>query len=249
METKKFLGCLTIVGLAAILPVHATTTTISINGFYAANQLSDGTAMTTGTARFGFFIDTGALVTSDSAITSRWTSLLGSSATFGDAVSSFTSTFYSVLGTKASAIGTSSIGTNGRFQILFDPDSETQENVDFQAVLDMNPATAVNNLQNSSGTGLKLNLLGTTPYVLVTSGNEIGVFKAGAPLPAVGGSFDSYSLAVRGTSVTALTGLGSTFTNGIQTIPEPSAGALLIGGLLSLAAFRRRFHTRFNVNS
>ena len=125
METKKFLGCLTIVGLAAILPVHATTTTISINGFYAANQLSDGTAMTTGTARFGFFIDTGALVTSDSAITSRWTSLLGSSATFGDAVSSFTSTFYSVLGTKASAIGTSSIGTNGRFQILLDPDSET----------------------------------------------------------------------------------------------------------------------------
>jgi hypothetical protein len=197
--------------------------------------------MTSGTARFGFFVDAGALVTNDATISSRWTSLLGSSASTADAISSFTSTFYSVLGTKSTAVGATSIGLDGLYQILLDPDEETQENVDFQALLDMNPSTGVN-LVNSSLTTLKMNLLATTPYVLVTSGNEIGVFKAGTALPTNGGAFDTYSLAVRGTSVTALSGLGSTFANGIQTIPEPSASALLIFGMLTVAALRR--HTQ-----
>ena len=227
--------------LAVAAPAGATTTTISVNGFYAANKLSGGTAMTSGTARFGFFVDAGALVTSDATISSRWTSLLASSASTADAISSFTSTFYSVLGTKSTAVGATSIGLDGLYQILLDPDEETQENIDFQALLDMNPSTGVN-LVNSSLATLKLNLLNTTPYVLVTSGNEIGVFKAGTALPITGGAFDTYSLAVRGSSVTALSGLGSTFANGIQTIPEPSASALLIFGMLTVAALRR--HTQ-----
>ena len=200
--------------------------------------------MTSGTARFGFFVDAGALVTSDATISSRWTSLLGSSASTSDAISSFISTFYSVVAaTKSTAVGTTSIGSNGKYQILLDPDDETQENPDFQALLDMNPTTVgAVNLINSSLATLKLDLRNTTPYVLVTSGNEIGVFKAGTALPAAGGSFETYSLAVRGASVTALSGLGSTFDNGIQTVPEPSAGALLIFGMLTVAALRR--HTQ-----
>ena len=241
MKYKNPLILMAAMALAVAAPAGATTTTISVNGFYAANKLSDGTAMTSGTASFGFFIDTGALVTSDAAISSRWTSLLESSASTAAAINSFTSTFYSVLGNKSTAVGTTSIGSDGTFQILIDPDADTQDNVAFQALLDMNPSSG-NNLINSSLAQLKLNLLGTTPYVLVTSGNEIGVFKAGTPLPANGGSFDTYPLAVRGTSVTALSGLGSTFTNGIVTVPEPSAGALLIIGILSVAALRR--HTQ-----
>lgn len=225
--------------LSVVAPAGATTTTISINGWYAANRLSDGSAMTSGTARFGFFVDAGALVTSDATISSRWTSLLGSSASTAAAISSFTSTFYSVVAaSKSSAVGTSPVGPDGKFHILLDPDSETQENTDFQALLDMNPSSGVN-LINSSLATLKLNLLGTTPYVVVTSGNEIGVFKAGTALPATGGAFDSYSLAVRGSSVTALSGLGSTWSDGIQTIPEPSTGALLLFGTLSVAALCR----------
>jgi len=241
MKYKNPLILMAAMALAVAAPAGATTTTISVNGFYAANKLSGGTAMTSGTARFGFFIDTGALVTSDAAISSRWTSLLESSASTAAAINSFTSTFYSVLGNKSTAVGTTSIGLDGKFQILLDPDEETQENVDFQALLDMNPSTGVN-LVNSSLATLKMNLLNTTPYVLVTSGNEIGVFKAGTALPSTGGAFDTYSLAVRGTSVTALTGLGSTFANGIVTVPEPSAGALLIFGIFSVAALRR--HTQ-----
>jgi hypothetical protein len=241
MKYKNPLILMAAMALAVAAPAGATTTTISVNGFYAANKLSGGTAMTSGTARFGFFVDAGALVTNDATISSRWTSLLGSSASTADAISSFTSTFYSVLGTKSTAVGATSIGLDGLYQILLDPDEETQENVDFQALLDMNPSTGVN-LVNSSLTTLKMNLLATTPYVLVTSGNEIGVFKAGTALPTNGGAFDTYSLAVRGTSVTALSGLGSTFANGIQTIPEPSASALLIFGMLTVAALRR--HTQ-----
>jgi hypothetical protein len=241
MKYKNPLILMAAMALAVAAPAGATTTTISVNGFYAANKLSGGTAMTSGTARFGFFVDAGALVTNDATISSRWTSLLGSSASTADAISSFTSTFYSVLGTKSTAVGATSIGLDGLYQILLDPDEETQENVDFQALLDMNP-TSGNNLINSSLAQLKLNLLNTTPYVLVTSGNEIGVFKAGTALPSTGGAFETYSLAVRGTSVTALTGLGSTFANGIVTVPEPSAGALLIFGIFSVAALRR--HTQ-----
>lgn len=241
MKYKNPLILMAAMALAVAAPAGATTTTISVNGFYAANKLSGGTAMTSGTARFGFFVDAGALVTSDATISSRWTSLLASSASTADAISSFTSTFYSVLGTKSTAVGATSIGLDGLYQILLDPDEETQENIDFQALLDMNPSTGVN-LVNSSLATLKLNLLNTTPYVLVTSGNEIGVFKAGTALPTTGGAFDTYSLAVRGSSVTALSGLGSTFANGIQTIPEPSASALLIFGMLTVAALRR--HTQ-----
>ena len=241
MKYKNPLILMAAMALAVAAPAGATTTTISVNGFYAANKLSGGTAMTSGTARFGFFVDAGALVTSDATISSRWTSLLASSASTADAISSFTSTFYSVLGTKSTAVGATSIGLDGLYQILLDPDEETQENIDFQALLDMNPSTGVN-LVNSSLATLKLNLLNTTPYVLVTSGNEIGVFKAGTALPITGGAFDTYSLAVRGSSVTALSGLGSTFANGIQTIPEPSASALLIFGMLTVAALRR--HTQ-----
>ena len=241
MKYKNPLILMAAMALAVAAPAGATTTTISVNGFYAANKLSGGTAMTSGTARFGFFVDAGALVTSDATISSRWTSLLASSASTADAISSFTSTFYSVLGTKSTAVGATSIGLDGLYQILLDPDEETQENIDFQALLDMNPSTGVN-LVNSSLATLKLNLLNTTPYVLVTSGNEIGVFKAGTALPTTGGAFDTYSLAVRGSSVTALSGLGSTFANGIQTIPEPSARALLIFGMLTVAALRR--HTQ-----
>lgn len=149
-----------------------------------------------------------------------------------------------VAASKSTAVGTVSIGSNGQYQILLDPDFETQEDPDFQALLDMNPNSGVN-LVNSSLDTLKLNLLNTTPYVVVTSGNEIGVFKAGTALPASGGSFDTYSLAVRGSSVTALSGLGSTFANGIQTIPEPSTGALLLFGTLSVAALRR--HTKKSI--
>ena len=242
MKYKNPLILMAAMALAVAAPAGATTTTISVNGFYAANKLSGDTAMTSGTARFGFFVDAGALVTSDATISSRWTSLLGSSASTSDAISSFISTFYSVVAaTKSTAVGTTSIGSNGKFQILLDPDEETQENVDFQALLDMNPSTGVN-LVNSSLATLKLNLLNTTPYVLVTSGNEIGVFKAGTALPTTGGAFDTYSLAVRGSSVTALSGLGSTFANGIQTVPEPSASALLIFGMLTVAALHR--HTQ-----
>ena len=241
MKYKNPLILMAAMALAVAAPAGATTTTISVNGFYAANKLSGDTAMTSGTARFGFFVDAGALVTSDATISNRWTSLLASSASTADAISSFTSTFYSVLGTKSTAVGATSIGLDGKYQILLDPDEETQENVDFQALLDMNPSTGVN-LVNSSLATLKLNLLNTTPYVLVTSGNEIGVFKAGTALPTTGGAFDTYSLAVRGSSVTALSGLGSTFASGIQTVPEPSAGALLIFGMLTVAALRR--HTQ-----
>jgi hypothetical protein len=242
MKYKNLLLLVAATAISVAAPANATTTTISVNGFYPGNRLSDGTAMTSGTASFGFFIDTGALVTSDAAISSRWTSLLGSSASTAAAINSFTSTFYSVLGNKSTAVGAISIGLDGKFQILIDPDDETQDIVAYQALLDMNP-TSGNNLINSSLAQLKLNLLGTTPYVLVTSGNEIGVFKAGTALSATGGSFDgSYALAVRGASVTALIGLGSTLTDGIQTVPEPSAGALLIFGILSVAALRR--HTQ-----
>jgi hypothetical protein len=243
VKYKNPLILMAAMALAVAAPAGATTTTISVNGFYAANKLSDGTAMTSGTARFGFFIDTGALVTSDAAISSRWTSLLESSASTAAAINSFTSTFYSVLGNKSTAVGTTSIGLDGKFQILIDPDDETQEDTAFQALLDMNPSTVgAVNLINSSLATLKMNLLNTTPYVLVTSGNEIGVFKAGTALSTTGGSFETYSLAVRGTSVTALTGLGSTFANGIVTVPEPSAGALLIFGIFSVVALRR--HTQ-----
>ena len=243
MKYKNPLILMAAMALAVAAPAGATTTTISVNGFYAANKLSGGTAMTSGTARFGFFVDAGALVTNDATISSRWTSLLESSASTAAAINSFTSTFYSVLGTKSTAVGATSIGLNGLYQILLDPDEETQENVDFQALLDMNPSTVgAVNLINSSLATLKMNLLNTTPYVLVTSGNEIGVFKAGTALPSTGGSFETYSLAVRGTSVTALTGLGSTFANGIVTVPEPSAGALLIFGIFSVVALRR--HTQ-----
>ena len=241
MKYKNLLLLVATIALAVAAPAGATTTGISVNGFYAANRLSDGTAMTSGTARFGFFVDAGALVTSDATISSRWTSLLESSGSTAAAINSFASTFYSVVGTKSTAVATTSIRLDGKFQILLDPDTETQEVADFQALLDMNPSTGVN-LINSSLATLKMNLLNTTPYVLVTSGNEIGVFKAGTPLPSVGGSFDSYSLAVRGTSVVALSGLGSTFASGIQTVPEPSAGALLIFGMLTVAALRR--HTQ-----
>jgi hypothetical protein len=243
MKYKNQLLVLAGMALAFAAPAGATTTTISVNGFYAANRLSDGTAMASGTARFGFFVDAGNIVTNDAAISSRWTSILGSNGSTADAINSFTSTFYSVLGNKSTAVATTSIGSGGTYQILLDPDEETQDNTAFQALLDMNPSTlGAVNLVNSSLATLKMNLLGTTPYVLVTSGNEIGVFKAGTALPASGGSFDTYSLAVRGTSVTALTGLGSTFANGIVTVPEPSAGALLIFGILSVAALRR--HTQ-----
>jgi len=242
MKFKNPLILMAAMALAVAAPASATTTTISVNGYYAANKLSGGTAMTSGTARFGFFVDSGALVTSDATISSRWTSLLGSSASTSDAITSFTSTFYSVVAaTKSTAVGTTSIGSNGQFQILLDPDNESQVNVAFQALLDMNPSGGVN-LVNSSLATLNLNLLGKTPYVVVTSGNEIGVFKAGTALPAAGGAFETYSLAVRGSSVTALSGLGSTFADGIQTVPEPSAGALLIFGMLTVAALRR--HTQ-----
>ena len=241
MKCKNTLILIAAMAIAVAAPAGASTTTISVNGFYAANRLSDGTAITSGTARLGFFVDAGALVTNDETIISRWTSLLGSSASTAAAISSFNSTFYSVLGTKSTAVGTTSIGLDGKYQILLDPDTETQEVADFQALLDMNPSTGVN-LVNSSLATLKLNLLSRTPYVVVTSGNEIGVFKAGTALPTTGGAFDTYSLAVRGTSVTALSGLGSTFDNGIQTVPEPSAGALLIFGMLTVAALRR--HTQ-----
>jgi hypothetical protein len=195
--------------------------------------------MTSGLARFGFFVDAGALVTDNTTISNRWTSLLGSSASTADAISSFTSTFYSVMAaTKSTAVGTSLVGSNGKYNILLDPDSETQDNPDFQAWLDMNPSSGFN-LINTSLATLNLNLLGKTPYVVVTSGNEIGVFKAGTALPATGGSFDSsYSVAVRGTSVTTLVGLGSTFADGIQTIPEPSTGAFVLFGTIAVAALR-----------
>ena len=243
MKFKNPLILMAAMALAVAAPASATTTTISVNGYYAANKLSGGTAMTSGTARFGFFVDSGALVTSDATISSRWTSLLGSSASTSDAITSFTSTFYSVVAaTKSTAVGTTSIGSNGQFQILLDPDNESQTNAAFQAVLDMNPSAGGVNLVNSSLATLNLNLLGKTPYVVVTSGNEIGVFKAGTALPVEGGAFDTYSLAVRGSSVTALSGLGSTFADGIQTVPEPSAGALLIFGMLTVAALRR--HTQ-----
>jgi hypothetical protein len=208
--------------------------TMSVNGFYGENYLSDGTTlMPTGTkVKLGVFYS-GTTLTSVSSVSTLWQGLSGD---MSARLATFDDTFYSL----AESTVLSSDGLSN-FQFLYNPIPSVYNDADASAFkvqekFTINPAVTTPTLAN-----LDLRLKNAFVWIESADGSEFGLFASKALFPNVADedwTLDVTSSAASDMGVTAIAGIAG--ANGVTLVPEPTTASLLAVGMAAFTAVRRR---------
>ena len=208
--------------------------TMSVNGFYGANYLSDGTTlMPTGTkVKLGVFYS-GTALTSVSNVSTLWEGLSGD---MSAKLATFDDTFYSLAeSTVLSVDGVSN------FQFLYTPISSVYNDADasafkVQAKFSVNPAVTTPALVN-----LDLRLKNAFVWIENADRSEFGLFASKGLFPNVADedwTFDVTSSSALDAGVTAIAGIAG--QSGVTLVPEPTTASLLLVGMAAFITIRRR---------
>ena len=208
--------------------------TMSVNGFYGANYLSDGTTlMPTGTkVKLGVFYS-GTALTSVSNVSTLWEGLSGD---MSAKLATFDDTFYSL----AESTVLSSDGVSN-FQFLYSPITSVYNDADIsafkvQAKFSVNPAVTTPALVN-----LDLRLKNAFVWIENADRSEFGLFASKGLFPNVADedwTFDVTSSSALDAGVTAIAGIAG--QSGVTLVPEPTTASLLLVGMAAFITIRRR---------
>jgi len=228
-----------LVGLLAALALIPSaqaqiSITMSVNGFYGENYLSNGTTlMPTGTkVKLGVFYS-GATLTSVSSVSTLWEGLSGD---MSAKLATFDDTFYSLAeSTVLSAGGTSN------FQFLYNPIRDIYDEADssafkVQAKFSVNPAVTTPGLVN-----LDLGLKNAFVWIENDDRSQFGLFASKGVFPNVQDNdwtLDVTSSSTLDTGVTAIAGIAG--SGGVTLVPEPTTASLLVVGMAAFITIRRR---------
>jgi len=233
MSTFLLIG---LVGALALTPSAQAqiSITMSVNGFYGENYLSDGTTlMPTGTrVKLGVFYS-GTALTSVSSVSTLWEGLSGD---MSAKLATFDDTFYSLAeSTVLSADGASN------FQFLYNPIPTVFNDADpsafkVQGKFSVNPAVTTPAL-----TSLNLALKNAFVWIENADRSEFGLFASKGVFPSVSDedwTLDVTSSSTVDTGVTAIAGIAG--ANGVTLVPEPTTASLLVVGMAAFITIRRR---------
>jgi len=208
--------------------------TMSVNGFYGENYLSDGTTlMPTGTkVKLGVFYS-GTTLTSVSSVSTLWQGLSGD---MSAKLATFDDTFYSL----AESTVLSSDGLSN-FQFLYNPIQSVYDDADasafkVQAKFSVNPAVTTPTLAN-----LDLRLKNAFVWIESADRSEFGLFASKALFPNVADedwTLDVTSSTASDMGVTAIAGIAR--DGGVTMVPEPTTASLLVAGMAAFITIRRR---------
>ena len=241
MRTKKFtkMSIFLLIGLVSALALIPSaqaqiSITMSVNGFYGANYLSDGTTlMPTGTkVKLGVFYS-GTALTSVSNVSTLWEGLSGD---MSAKLATFDDTFYSL----AESTVLSSDGVSN-FQFLYSPITSVYNDADIsafkvQAKFSVNPAVTTPALVN-----LDLRLKNAFVWIENADRSEFGLFASKGLFPNVADedwTFDVTSSSALDAGVTAIAGIAG--QSGVTLVPEPTTASLLLVGMAAFITIRRR---------
>ena len=225
-----------LIGALALMPSAEAqiNITMSVNGFYGENYLSNGTTlMPTGTkVKLGVFYS-GTTLTSVSSVSTLWEGLSGD---MSAKLATFDDTFYSLAeSTVLSVDGVSN------FQFLYTPISSVYNDADasafkVQAKFSVNPALTTPAL-------VSLNLAEKNAFVWIENADrsEFGLFASKGLFPKVTDedwTFDVVSSSADDAGVTAIAGTAG--LGGVTLVPEPTTASLLVAGMAAFIITRRR---------
>ena len=241
MRTKKsnkvsvFLLIGLMCGLGLMQSAQAQVSiTMSVNGFYGENYLSNGTdLMPTGTkVKLGVFYS-GTTLTSVSNVTTLWQGLAGDMTA---KLAAFDDTFYSL----AESTVLSSDGVSN-FQFLYSPIQQVYDDADASAFkvlgkFTVNPAVTTPTLAS-----LDLRLQNAFVWIESADRSEFGLFASKALFPNV--QDEDWTLDVTSSSALDMGVIaiaGSAGESGVTLVPEPTTASLLVVGMAAFFTIRRR---------
>jgi hypothetical protein len=225
-----------LVGALALMPSAQAqiSITMSVNGFYGENYLSDGaTLMPTGTTvKLGVFYS-GTALTSVSSVSTLWEGLSGD---MSAKLATFDDTFYSLAESTVLIVDGAS-----NFQFLYSPFSNVYNDADpsafkVQSKFIVNPAVTTPTLAN-----LDLRLKNAFVWIESADRSEFGLFASKALFPNVADedwTLDVTSSTVSDMGVTAIAGTAG--MSGVTLVPEPTTASLLVAGMAAFITIRRR---------
>jgi len=210
--------------------------TMSVNGFYGENYLSDGTTlMPTGTkVKLGVFYS-GTALTSVSSVSTLWEGLSGD---MSAKLATFDDTFYSLA--ESTVLSPDGDGVSN-FQFLYSPILSIYNDADIsafkvQAKFSVNPAVTTPALVN-----LDLRLKNAFVWIENADRSEFGLFASKGLFPNVADedwTFDVTSSSALDAGVTAIAGIAR--ESGVTLVPEPTTASLLLVGMAAFITIRRR---------
>lgn len=236
-QTKKLVLTLPLALLGLLSSAsHAVTITLSLNGYYGENFVSDGaTPFDVGTkVKLGFFY-TGSSFQELSYVNSNWTGLTGN---LPSKLATLGSSFYTI----AETASTFNPDNGAEFQILW---HLSREVLDGAVVGATKYSSMFDTVITTPGIGSgSFDVKGQKAYVWIENADksQFGLFASNGLIPTL--ASEDWSLDVTSgtgdTGVFAIAGVAS--SGGVTLVPEPTTGSLLALGLGLLALKRRKIY-------